>query len=57
MENSVYFYIKDMALELDDVLWAYRTTFKTHIGMTSFKLIYRKSCHPLLEIEHEIFGR
>nr|GEU89179.1 hypothetical protein [Tanacetum cinerariifolium] len=31
--------------KLDDALWAFRTTFKTPIGCTPYKLVYRKACH------------
>ncbi|GJV39423.1 reverse transcriptase domain-containing protein [Tanacetum coccineum] len=31
--------------KLDDALWAFRTAYKTPIGCTSYKLVYRKACH------------
>ena len=37
--------------KLPDTLWAYRTAYKTPIGMTPYQLIYRKTCHFPVELE------
>ncbi|GJW10087.1 reverse transcriptase domain-containing protein [Tanacetum coccineum] len=41
--------------KLDDALWAFRTTFKTPIGCTPYKLVYGKSCHLPIELEHRAY--
>nr|GEU62595.1 retrovirus-related Pol polyprotein from transposon TNT 1-94 [Tanacetum cinerariifolium] len=37
--------------KLDDALWAFRTAFKTPIGCTPYKLVYRKACHLPIKLE------
>nr|GEX02138.1 reverse transcriptase domain-containing protein [Tanacetum cinerariifolium] len=41
--------------KLDDALWAFRTAFKTPIGFTLYKLVYEKSCHLPIELEHKAY--
>nr|GEX85599.1 reverse transcriptase domain-containing protein [Tanacetum cinerariifolium] len=41
--------------KLDDALWAFRTIFKTPIGCTPYKLVYEKSCHLPIELEHKAY--
>ena len=44
-----------MPKELDDALWAYRTTHKNPMGMSPYKMVYGKSCHLPLELEHKVY--
>nr|GEU44906.1 reverse transcriptase domain-containing protein [Tanacetum cinerariifolium] len=41
--------------KLDDALWAFRTTYKTPIGCTPYKLVYEKACHLPIELEHKAY--
>nr|GEY14139.1 reverse transcriptase domain-containing protein [Tanacetum cinerariifolium] len=41
--------------KLDDDLWAFRTAYKTPIGCTYYKLVYGKSCHLTIEVEHKAY--
>nr|GFD26203.1 reverse transcriptase domain-containing protein [Tanacetum cinerariifolium] len=41
--------------KLEDVLWAFRTAYKKPIGCTPYKLVYKKSCHLPIELEHKAY--
>ena len=44
---------KDWSIKLDDALWAYRTAYKTPIGMSLYKIVFIQPCHFPLELEYK----
>ena len=55
LEKTVASTRKDWSSKLEDALWAYRTAYKTPIGLSPFQLMYGKSCHLLVELEHKAY--
>ncbi|KAK2359233.1 hypothetical protein QL285_084625 [Trifolium repens] len=55
LEKTVSTSRKDWSLKLDEALWAYRTAFKSPIGLTPFQMVYGKSCHLPVELEHKAY--
>nr|GFA46967.1 reverse transcriptase domain-containing protein [Tanacetum cinerariifolium] len=45
----------DSCQRQDDALWAFRAAYKTPIGFTPYKLVYGKSCHLPIELEHKAY--
>ncbi|XP_047268171.1 uncharacterized protein LOC124898576 [Capsicum annuum] len=43
----------DWAIRLDDALWAYFTAYKTPIGASPYQIVYEKSFHLPIELEHK----
>ena len=54
LEKTVASTRKDWSSKLEDALWAYRTAYKTPIGLSPFQLVYGKSCHLPVEMEHKV---
>ncbi|RVW71789.1 Retrovirus-related Pol polyprotein from transposon 17.6 [Vitis vinifera] len=44
---------KDWSIKLHDSLCAYRTTYKTILGMSPYRLVYGKVCHLPVEVEYK----
>ena len=53
LEKTVNASRKYWSIKLDDVLWAYRTAYKSPIRISPYRIIYGKPWHLPLELEYK----
>lgn len=53
LEKTVRASRKDCVVKLDDAFCAYYNAYKIPIGTSPYRLIYEKSYHLVVELEHK----
>ena len=57
LEKIMYSSRKGWSIKLEDALWAYKTDYKNLIGMSPYRIVFRKPCHVPLELEYKAMWR
>ena len=55
LQKTVNISKKNWLKKFDDALWAYRIAYKNPTGISPYKMVYGKSCHLPLELEHKAY--
>jgi len=55
LEKTVNINRKDWSVKLTDALWAYRTAYKTPLGLSPYRIVYGKPCRLPVELEHRAY--
>ncbi|RDY12961.1 hypothetical protein CR513_02183, partial [Mucuna pruriens] len=46
---------KDWSRLLENALWEHKTAYRTLLGMSPYRIVFGKTCHLLVEIEHRAY--
>ncbi|RDX82368.1 Pro-Pol polyprotein, partial [Mucuna pruriens] len=46
---------KDWSRLLEEALWAHRTTYRTSLRMSPYRIVFGKTCHLPVELEHKAY--
>ena len=53
LEKTISTSRKDWSVKLEDALWAYKTAYKTPIGMSPYRIVFGKPYHLPLDLEYK----